>query len=212
MQVVEKTNRVAAIRHYLAGIHHPISQTQAHEVLARALGLKSKHVLASHIEPNQPMPVGEIELATFVPCIGQPEGVQPGGISPEKYTEYSFLIGAFSRESLEGLLEDFGEKFTRHFSSMDLLRARVLELLEKQGVPCFKVEYDNSAYGGDPDCNYVYLPKLLVDSLTFSTTTNAIVAIFNRDPSRALAHVIFYESDEYYSIEGAPFINPEDYA
>lgn len=43
----EQTARVKAVRAYLEGIGMPISSVQAYEVLARSLGLKSKHVLAS---------------------------------------------------------------------------------------------------------------------------------------------------------------------
>lgn len=47
MQKIEKDARVSAIRNYVQGIGLELSNTQAHEVLARALGLKNKHVLAA---------------------------------------------------------------------------------------------------------------------------------------------------------------------
>lgn len=46
MQSQENKGRAQAIQAYLEGIGHPISTVQAHEVLARALGFKNKHVLA----------------------------------------------------------------------------------------------------------------------------------------------------------------------
>lgn len=43
----EQASRVKAVRAYLDGIGSPISSVQGYEVLARSLGFKSKHVLAS---------------------------------------------------------------------------------------------------------------------------------------------------------------------
>lgn len=45
MEKTEQTARVAAIRDYLTAIGSPVSNVQAYEVLARALGHKNKHVL-----------------------------------------------------------------------------------------------------------------------------------------------------------------------
>lgn len=53
MEKTEQTGRVKAIREYLSGIGHDISSVQAHEVLARALGFKNKHVLAK-AKPGAP--------------------------------------------------------------------------------------------------------------------------------------------------------------
>lgn len=50
MDKITQKNRVASVREYLAGIGHPVGQTQAYEILARALGHKNKHVLASSVE------------------------------------------------------------------------------------------------------------------------------------------------------------------
>jgi hypothetical protein len=47
MNQQEQKPVVKAIRTYLDGIGHPISQVQGYEVLARALGHKSKHVLST---------------------------------------------------------------------------------------------------------------------------------------------------------------------
>lgn len=47
MEKVEKSARVSAIRSYLKGIGLEVTNVQAHEVLACALGLKNKHVLAA---------------------------------------------------------------------------------------------------------------------------------------------------------------------
>lgn len=47
MNKVKHTAQVQSIRSYLEGIGKPISQVQAHEVLARALGLKNKHALSA---------------------------------------------------------------------------------------------------------------------------------------------------------------------
>ena len=46
---MQDANKAAAkaVREYLAAIGHPISSTQSYEVLARAQGLRNKHVLAS---------------------------------------------------------------------------------------------------------------------------------------------------------------------
>jgi hypothetical protein len=47
MDKPQQAQRVSAVREYLAAIGQPISRNQGYEVLARALGLKSKHVLAA---------------------------------------------------------------------------------------------------------------------------------------------------------------------
>lgn len=47
LEKTEQANRVRAIRAYLEDIGLSVSQVQAREVLARALGLKNKHVLAA---------------------------------------------------------------------------------------------------------------------------------------------------------------------
>lgn len=45
MNKIQQAKRISAIREYLAGIGHPIGTVQGQEVLARALGLKNKHLL-----------------------------------------------------------------------------------------------------------------------------------------------------------------------
>lgn len=45
MDKIQQAKRISAIREYLAGIGHPIGTVQGQEVLARALGLKNKHLL-----------------------------------------------------------------------------------------------------------------------------------------------------------------------
>lgn len=54
MEKTVRTSRISAISAYLEGIGHKVSTVQAHEVLARALGYKNKHVLASAAK-NAPM-------------------------------------------------------------------------------------------------------------------------------------------------------------
>lgn len=57
MKAIHKA-RVNQIREYLASVNSPISQVQAYEVLARALGYKNKHVLAAseHRGPGEESP------------------------------------------------------------------------------------------------------------------------------------------------------------
>jgi hypothetical protein len=208
MESINQKNRVRAIRQYLAGIAQPITQTQAHELLARALGLKSKHVLAQQTSPSlNNAPAGELMLASTVSCsVFGPPSVRDIGT----YTENSFLLGSFSLDSLQGLVEDLGGD--TNWETSEGLRVEALDLLETQGAPCFKVEFDNSRNGGDADQNYVYIPKQLVESLTDLSTLGAITAVFKHDRSHALAHVIYYESDQFYTREGRPFVDPSDYA
>ena len=51
MEKLERTNRAKAVREYLRGVGVELSSVQAHEVLARSLGYKNKHVLAA-VEPR----------------------------------------------------------------------------------------------------------------------------------------------------------------
>lgn len=50
MHKSEQTNRVKAVRDYLAAIGMPVSTTQACEIVARSLGHKNKHTLATSLK------------------------------------------------------------------------------------------------------------------------------------------------------------------
>jgi len=57
MKKAEQATRVRAIAAYLDGIGHQVSNVQCYEILARALGLKNKHVLAQ-LDKNEPLAAG----------------------------------------------------------------------------------------------------------------------------------------------------------
>lgn len=57
MKKAQQSPRVRAISEYLTGIGHPITSVQGYEILARALGLKNKHVLAQ-LDTQEPPRAG----------------------------------------------------------------------------------------------------------------------------------------------------------
>lgn len=69
MKKHDSKKRVANVRAYLASIGHDISPTQGYEVVARALGLKNKHVLAAQATESEPatpqptVPASPVETA-----------------------------------------------------------------------------------------------------------------------------------------------------
>ena len=56
MDKQQSGNRVRAVREYLAGIGHEVTLVQGHEIVARALGFKNKHVLAAQAATRAPKP------------------------------------------------------------------------------------------------------------------------------------------------------------
>jgi hypothetical protein len=91
MKKAQQATRVRAISDYLEGIGHSVTQVQCYEILARALGLKNKHVLAQVANAEQ-SPSG---LPTTV-VIGEdtvavrPQDAKPFTIAEMTELEWSF--------------------------------------------------------------------------------------------------------------------------
>lgn len=114
MKKSEQAARVKAMCEYLAGIGHPVSNVQGYEVLARALGFKNKHVLASSTAESTSNAEKRPPAATvggvpaFVEVEGEQVPVRPLGAQPFSYAEmvaldWSFdVIIAVPLEKLDG--------------------------------------------------------------------------------------------------------------
>lgn len=85
MNKVKHTAQVQSIRNYLEGIGKPISQVQAHEVLARALGLKNKHALSALVEEPS---TGSLE----VPQVPQTLRLDGENIPVRKQTDGPYTV------------------------------------------------------------------------------------------------------------------------
>ena len=209
MQAIDKQNRISAVRSYLAGIDRAISVTQAHEVLARAMGMKSKHVLAASLKTantansTERVPVADASIPG--------ETSKAPVLSKAMYTEYSFLVGAMSYDALCSLAEDLGCDVT---GSCDDIRADILEALEKQGPSCVKVEF--LALGQDKRLftDFAYLSQELIDSLMSTDYDSALkAALFVNPPVPSVQDVtiVDYDSEDLFTFEGKEFVNPTDY-
>ena len=222
MDKLEKSKRVGNIISYLHAVGFPISQSQAYEVLAKALGLKSKHVLAAlpvdsldvkNIDLSLPTLAQEQSASSVLSTLPERTDTLPSRLSSREYTEYSFLLGNLSGEVGEGILANLLEAFGGEPANLTIteLRSEVLDYLEKQGTPCIQVEFDNSTYGGSPSENFIYIPERTITSLTSTSEINAVIAAFKQERQREFAQVLYYNSDDRFTVDGVPFINPKEY-
>ena len=95
MKKAEQTTRVRAISAYLEGIGQPVTNVQCYEILARALGLKNKHVLASlgkeAGDENTPaVPAAVMLDGTSVPVM--PVGAKPYTVEEMKAMDWEFDV------------------------------------------------------------------------------------------------------------------------
>lgn len=95
MKKTEQATRVRAISAYLEGIGHSVSNVQCYEILARALGLKNKHVLASlgkeDSKATAPGVPATVTLdGTAVPVM--PVGAKPYTVEEMKTMDWEFDV------------------------------------------------------------------------------------------------------------------------
>jgi hypothetical protein len=98
MKKPEQSANVSAIRAYLAGLGHPISSVQGYEVLARALGHKSKHVLAQATtvaKPSKPQSPNE-GVPALVVLNSETVSVLPRGAGPLTISQMQALNWKFN--------------------------------------------------------------------------------------------------------------------
>jgi hypothetical protein len=157
----EQAARVKAMCEYLAGIGQPVSNVQGYELLARALGFKNKHVLASSIAEArnavEPLPAAPVIPATVV-IDGNTVIVRPADAKPLSYAEmvaldwqFDFVI-AVPLDELDGDIErinDFSSKsLTGNESALESLTfTHVPEVNYGQGFVAYQV------------CAYVSTPE-----------------------------------------------------
>jgi hypothetical protein len=137
MKKSEQAPRVRAISEYLAGIGHPVSQVQCYEILARALGLKNKHVLAQ-LDKDEPQ---SAQIPTHV-VIGQdtvpvrPVGAKPFSIEEMTAMEWTFdFVIPIALDDLEDI-ERQNDAASTFLTGSDC----ALENLRYEHVP--EVQYD----------------------------------------------------------------------
>lgn len=91
MKKSEQAARVKAMCEYLAGIGHPVSNVQGFELLARAHGLKNKHVLAALNSNATGEGVSKVPAEPVIPAfvrMGDKDvPVQPLECTPPTYAE-----------------------------------------------------------------------------------------------------------------------------
>jgi len=97
MEKSEQSNRVSQIRSYLQAIGHPVSQVQALEVLARALGMKNKHVLAAFTQP------GNKEDSADAPAANVSEVADFVLINKERVAVMKLTDDAFGVQQMEAM-------------------------------------------------------------------------------------------------------------
>jgi hypothetical protein len=91
MKKAQQATRVRAISDYLEGIGHSVTHVQCYEILARALGLKNKHVLAQ-LGNDEPSPTSLPSTVVIgedtVPV--RPQDAKPFTIAEMTELEWSF--------------------------------------------------------------------------------------------------------------------------
>jgi hypothetical protein len=93
MKKSEQANRVRALSDYLAGSGHPVSSVQGHEILARALGLKNKHVLASLAKNAAKVSAPGVPVEVVID--GEVVPVRPLGAAPYSVAEMQAMDWEF---------------------------------------------------------------------------------------------------------------------
>lgn len=82
MQKSELKNRVADIRAYLESVGTPISSNSAHEIVARALGLKNKHVLKASLDSGEKKDKASVKFPDFIEIDGKSIPVRAADSAP----------------------------------------------------------------------------------------------------------------------------------
>lgn len=147
MQKIEKDARVSAIRSYMQGIGLELSNTQAHEVLARALGLKNKHVLAAQtVKPRaQALSVETINVEARAPGVpAQHLGVsvqaldaKPFDVERMRQLDWTFDVIVPVPLAIVGDIERFNDHVSARITGIDA----ALEDISFEHVP--EVVYHN---------------------------------------------------------------------
>jgi len=153
MKKAQQATRVSAISNYLEGIGHSVSQVQCYEILARALGLKNKHVLAQLANDEQ----SSAGLPTTV-VIGddtvavRPQDAKPFTIAEMTAMEWSFdFIIPMALEDIEDIEKqnDAASTFLtgNEYALEDLRYEHVPEVLYDKGYVAYRVQ----AYVSNPE-------------------------------------------------------------
>lgn len=153
MKKAQQATRVGAISDYLEGIGHSVTQVQCYEILARALGLKNKHVLAQ-LANDVPSPSG---LPTTV-VIGEdtvavrPQDAKPFTIAEMTELEWSFdFVIPIALDDLEDIeaQNNAASKFLTgdEYALEDLRFEHVPEIQYDKGYVAYRVQ----AYVSNPE-------------------------------------------------------------